>query len=282
MRSRSETTCNRTKDNRSAHIDETRPSPDSSRNYAIDESSSTEETNNSGIVTDSCDERAILLNQDNTLFLDINTQPITNSDDPTSSQVNQPTTVTSLGIESIRSATLPIPGPSRSNIFNDQIEFLHYIDIQSVLVNFKKMVSTSGEQINQLNIETTLKHQCNGGNRIVVHGNAIKLIMKLNDKEWNALCAILTALGEYRYDARQPESPNDTILHRSMHYLFKTAPKISNVHIAYGDQDLDTARVFNKPHHLCDNVTEAIDPYVLSMMKAKAQENTKSDYLSNA
>ena len=106
-------------------------------------------------------------------------------------------------------------------------------------------------------------------------GNAIKLIMKMNDKEWDALYAILSALRDYKYDVSGQQSTNDTILHRAVHLLFKSAPKISNVHISYGDQDLETARVFIKPNQSHENITAAIDPYVLEMMQATAQKNTK-------
>ncbi|XP_055295613.1 uncharacterized protein LOC129565135 isoform X2 [Sitodiplosis mosellana] len=275
VRDRSEATQNQATNNRPAQIEESQSSPDTSRNYTIDESSSTDETINDGMTTDSCVERANLLNEDNTLFLDINTQPVMNSDVVSSSQINQTTITSASMVQPEQAASLSIPGPSRLSLFHDQTEFLHYIDIQSVLSSFKNVILPNGERSNQLNIETTLKHQCNGGNRIVVNGNAIKLIMKMNDKEWDALCDILSALGDYYYDARGEEPTNDTILHRAVHYLFKTAPKISTVHIAYGDQDLDTARVFNKPNHSNENVTAAIDPYVLAMMQATAQENTK-------
>lgn len=251
-------------------IEESQSSPNSSRNYAIDDSSSTDETNNSGMTTDSYVERANLLNQDNTLFLDINTQPAMNSDGPTASQINQTEDANAIQPDEVASA--PIPGPSRLTVFNDQTEFLHYIDIQSVSSSLRNVILPNGERSNILNIETTLKHQCNGGNRIVVNGNAMKLILKMNDNEWDALHAILSALRDYQYDVRGQKSTNDTILHRAAHLLFKSASKISNVHISYGDQDLETARVFNRPNQSHENITTAIDPYVLEMMQATAQK----------
>lgn len=100
-------------------------------------------------------------------------------------------------------------------------------NIESVLSSFKNVILPNRERDNQLSIGTTLKHQCNGGNRIIVNGNEIKLIMRMNDKEWNALGSILTAFGEYKFDASSQMPTNDTILHRTLNYLLKkTAPKI--------------------------------------------------------
>lgn len=269
MRTRSETVQRQVQNNQLAPIAVSQSSPDSSRNYAIEDSSSMDETN--GMITDSCVERANLLNQDNTLFLDINTQLMANS--PVTSQVKQPTTSTFI-VQPEQTAQLPEPGLSRLSSFDDQTEFLHHIDIQSVSSNFKNVLLPNGMRGNQLNIEAILKHQCNGRNRIVVNDDALKLIMKMNDKEWDALCGILSNLENYQYDTNKQTTPNDNILQRTLYYLFKTAPKISTAHIAYGDQDFETARVFNKPNHSIGDLTTAIDPYVLSMMKNRAQENT--------
>lgn len=257
---------------------EPQPSPADSHNYSIEESSSMDENgtqnsnsndNNIRTVSDSCVERTNLLNQDNTLFLDINTQLLCSVDSVTN-QVNAHSTSTAANIVQPNSVVPELVALSSTH--GDRTEFLYYVEILNLASNIKNIMLPSGERAQQLNIEATLQHQCNGNNRIVVNDDAIKLILKLTDKEWQATQIILAALSDFRYDARNTEPIGNTIIHRAVHYLFRTVSKISNVHISYGDQDLETARVFHKPNNSNENLTSAIDPFVLLMMKAKANE----------
>lgn len=154
----------------------------------------------------------------------------------------------------------------------DRTEFLHHIEILNTTSGLKNIILPSGERSQQLNIEVTLQHQCNGNNRIVVNGDALKLLMNLIDSEWQAIENVLKALGDFRFDAKNPDQVCDTIIHRVMRFFLRTAPKISNVHISYGEHDLETARVIQKTPCHDANLTSAINPFVLSMMKAKAIE----------
>lgn len=260
----------------SVHIEKSQQKPDSSKDYLIEESNdSIQISGNNGIDSDTCVERVNLLNLDNTLFLYINTQPAS-SDGP--SELDQPS-INSAQPEANtipKSAELPqIPLLSKqssnsSTVNSDRCEFLHYINILNISSKMQNMIYSLEQNLTQLNINTTLQHQCNGNNRIIVTGNAIKLILKLNDEEWGAVHAVLSALKEFQFDSKQCAPKTESLLHRTMYYLFKTTPKISNVYIAYGDQDFETARVFLKPYLLNENVTTAIDPYILSKMKATA------------
>lgn len=277
---------------------ELQPSKLDSHSYSIEDSSLMDDgTQNDGTVSDSCVERENLLNQDNTLFLNINTQ-LMNSAGPSTNQVAQQSQPASLVADSGSVQPVPpnqtvqinqpvfvqpncalertvssisIASSAIQTINHDRTEFLYHVEILNVTSTFKPAILPSGERCEQLNIEATLQHQCNGNNRIVVNGDAIKLIMNLTDKEWETVQTILKALGQFQYDARKSGPINDTILHRSMYCLFRTAPKISTVHIAYGDQDLETARVFVKPNHSNENLTSAINPAVLMAMKVKVE-----------
>lgn len=268
-------------------------------NYSIEDSSSADEANvtsgnmnhNNGMTTDSCAERAHLLNQDNTLFLNVNTQLMNSGGSSSSNQMNQVSqsietdpivtdvTTSNTNVDVIQTdavVSLPKPGPSiLSAINSDRTEFLHYVDITQVLSSLKSIVTESGNRGYQLDIKATLQHQCNGNNRIVVKGDALKYIMKLTDKEWNAVQSTLSAIETFRFESKSTEPADGSLLHRALYYLFKASSKISNVHIAYGDQDLETARVFYKPHHFNENITSAISPYILSQMKTKTQEQNK-------
>lgn len=274
-------------------IEISQASPKQTTNYSIEDSSSADETcavdsrscHVNGMMTDSCAERVNLLNQDNTLFLGINTQFL-NSVCPSSNQVihtSQPNTSAGTNtianqnenINTIQPIVAPAsgPGPSTlSRLNDDRTEFLHYVDIKTIQSSLKSVIGTTGERTLRLDIEISLQHQCNANNRIVVMGDALKLIMKLTDKEWAAVKSVLTAIGTFRFDSKSTEPIGGSLLHRTMFYLFKAASKISNVHISYGDSDLETARVIYKPNVSNENITSAISPFVLAAMKAKAQE----------
>lgn len=270
------------------------PTHENEPNYSIEDSSSTDESNlsgsnadrNNGIVTDSCVERANLLNQDNSLFLNVNTQ-IINSGGSSTSQLNQQSqslttnaiiddaTTSNLNKNTNQpeAVLLPTPGPSTlSTINNDQTEFLHYVDITKVISSLKSIINDSGNRSRRLDIETTLQHQCNANNRIVVKADALKSIMKLTDKEWNAVLFILSKIETFQFESKNLEPFDVSLLHRTMYHLFKTASKISNVHIAYGDHDLETARVVHKSNSSNENITPAINQFVLSKMKETIQQ----------
>lgn len=282
----------------SSQIETSQPSPKNTTNYSIEDSSSTDEStamssHANGMITDSCVERANLLNQDNTLFLDINTQPTDNA--PSNESLEPPeqpllsvaeTTVNNQNdnikananpiVSAPEVATEPIfrvPSTlSRLNI-HDQIEFLHYVDIKTIQSSLKNVITAANERVSCLSIEATLQHQCNANNRIVVRDEALKFIMKLTDREWAAAKAILTKLRTFWFDSNHTVEPMDgSVLHRTMYYLFKSTSKISNVHIAYGDSDLETVRVVCKPNVFTENITSNIAPFALAAMKAKVQE----------
>lgn len=290
---------------RSEHVpfrhEQSQSSSSNAPNYSIEDSSSADEMNvtsvnvnhNNGMTTDSCVERANLLNQDNTLFLNVNTQLMNSggSLSPSSNQMNHVSqsvetdpivtdvTTSSTNVDVVQTdavVSLPTPGPSiLSAINSDRTEFLHYIEITQVLSSLKSVVTESGTRGCQLDIKATLQHQCNGNNRIVVKGDALKFILKLTDKEWNAVLSTLSAIETFQFESKSTEPTDGSLLHRVLYYLFKASPKISNVHIAYGDQDLETARVFHEPQHFNENVTSAISPFILSRMKAKTQEQNQ-------
>lgn len=260
------------------------PSQPDSHDYSIEDSSFTDESstpgsnpndNNIGIVIDSCVERENLLNEDLTLFLNVDTQQLNSSKSPTH-HVNQPTQSTSVSANQTQTNCAPTVNNPISSVVQkmggDRTEFLHHIEILNTTSGLKNIILPSGQRSQQLNIEVTLQHQCNGNNRIVVNGDALKLLMNLIDSEWQAIENVLKALGDFRYDAKNPDQVCDTIIHRVMRFFLRTAPKISKVHISYGERDLETARVIQKPSNHDANLTSAISPFVLSMMKAKAVE----------
>lgn len=280
----------------SSEIEISQPSPANATNYSIEDSLFTDETimagsHAHGMIIDSCAEHAILLNQDNTLFLEINTQPLNSACSPPNQliqiQPSQSITTTpetpntdpnenantNQVIHSTASSVSLDRVPSTlSRLDDDRTEFLHYVDIKTIKSSLKTVISAMGERVPCLSIETSLQHQCNGNNRIVVQGDALKSIMNLTDKEWTAVKAILTTVGIFWFGSNDAEPLTGSLLHRAMHYLFKATSKISNVHIAYGDSDLETARVIYKPNVSTDNITSCISPFVLAAMKAKAQE----------
>lgn len=288
-------------------------------NYSIEDSSSAEETSivdsatghatNGTITTDSCAERANLLNQDNTLFLGINTQQLysgcsptdpitqTSSSQPTTASSDQTTTTNQNenenqnentdsnqqpepAVPTVAAVSLPRPSTSSSSssstlsrLNGDRTEFLHFVDIRTIQSSLKSVISESGEKVSSLAVEVLLQHQCNANNRIIVKGDALKLLMRLTDKEWAAVKSILTTLGTFWFEQSKSMEPMEgSLLHRAMYYLFKATSKTSTAHIAYGDSDLETARVFYKPNSSTENVTSTINPFVLAAMKAKAQE----------
>lgn len=264
-------------------------SPETQPNYSI-EDSSTDEANHSesnmdrdGIVSDSCIERANLLNQDNSLFFNVNTQP-NNSRASTTNPIAQPSqsvTVNTLNefvtksnaIESTNEQSdavlLQNPGPPILSTLNcDRTEFLHYIDIIKIVSHFKTIITDSGNRDRQLEIETTLQHQCNASNRIIVKTDALKSIMNLTDKEWDAVLSTLSCIETFQYESKNNQPFDASVFHRLLYYLFKTASKISNVHITYGDQDLETARVIYKQiDNSRENITLAIHPSILKKME---------------
>lgn len=299
-----------TNTNDQLEIETSQTSPKQTTNYSIEDSSSADETtvvdsvtsHANGMITDSCAERVNLLNQDNTLFLGINTQqlysacpsqpnpmthhassqPSSPSTDPTTTnatnQNEETNEIQQPEVAITSSVSLPGPTSSTSSIASrltgDRTEFLHFVDIRTIQSSLKSAISATGERVSRLAIETTLQHQCNANNRIVVQGDALKLIMKLTDKEWAAVKSILTTIGTFWFESSKSNDPMDgSLLHRAMYFLFKASSKVSNVHISYGDSDLETARVFCKPNESStENLTSTISPFVLAAMKAKAQE----------
>lgn len=205
-----------------------------------------------------------LLTQDNTWFLDVNTQqPSTSKQQTTTlSTVNipQPVTVNSTGKSMVEVAPL-LTVPSHS-VQDSTFQYLHYVNIEKIE---SKLLTIAGEQ--NLNINVHMKYQCNGGSRIVVNGESPKFILNVTDKEWKAVNQVLNTIGDFAFNLNNSPS-HKSILHRLIFYLFKTTSNFSKVHIAYTEGDYDTARVNIKPY-VIDNVdvTSALDSQFLESLK---------------
>lgn len=133
----------------SMHIEKSQQQPDSSNNYLIEDSNdSIQNSGNNGIVSDTCVERAHLLNQDNTMFLYINTQP-TRSHGP--SELNQPSTKSAQPeantvpkpVELEKIPALIKQSTNLSTVNGDRFEFLHYINILNISSKMQTMIFSS-------------------------------------------------------------------------------------------------------------------------------------------
>lgn len=205
-----------------------------------------------------------LLTQDNTWFLNVNTQQPSTSKQQTTPfstvHIPQPVTVNSTGKSTVEVAPL-LMVPSHS-IQDSMVQYLHYVNIEKVE---SKLLTIAGEQ--NLNINLHMKYQCNGGLRIVVNGESPKFILNVTDKEWKAVNQVLNTISDFAFNLNNSPSCK-SILHRLIFYLFKTTSNFSKVHIAYSEKDYESARVIISPY-VIDNVdvTPALDSQFLESLK---------------
>lgn len=154
--------------------------------------------------------------------------------------------------------------------------YLYYVEIDEICSNVIRITDKNPE----LKIDLHLRFQCNAQNRIVISGEDSKQIMNLNEKQWQTVCRILKRIRKFESKIQQSVAfAGDSILHRTLYYLFKSNQTFSNLHVEYGDQDFDSVRVVMKPY-VCGkaDLTSCLDDYVLSNMEKyaamqKEQEN---------
>lgn len=169
--------------------------------------------------------------------------------------------------------------PNPFNISSVRISYLHYIDIDEISSN---VIRIEGDK-EELKIDVHLRFQCNAQNRIVISGEDSKQIMKFNEKQWHSVCRILKLIRKFDFKVNQPaRSVGDSILHRALYYLFKSTPTFSNLHIEYGDHDFDSVRVVMKPY-VCGTIdlTSCLDDFVLSNMAKYAATANENENQSN-
>lgn len=201
-----------------------------------------------------------LLTQDNTWFLNVNTQPI-------NSPIPQPVTVNSTekSIAEIASL-LAVPSYSRQDL---TVQYLHYVHIEKFE---SKLLINAGEQ--NLNITLHLKYQCNGGSKIVISGESPKFILKVTENEWKAINQVLNTIGDFELNLKIGLPIHKSILHRLIFYLVKSTSNFSKVHVEYSEQDYQTARIIHKTYVIDDvDVTPALDSEFLELLKMRTGQN---------
>lgn len=215
-----------------------------------------------------------LLTQDNTWFVNVNTQPINGSNAQPSTSKQQithhpmvnipvPQSVTVNSTEKLIAEMTPlltVPSHFRQDFTS---QYLHYVNIEKVE---SKLLIEAGEQ--KLNTNLHLKYQCNGGSKIVVNGASLMFILQVTENEWKAVNNVLNTIGDFAFNLNNPPS-HKSVLHRLIFYLFKTTSSFSKAHIAYNEQDYETARVY-RMLYVIDNVdlTPAFDSQFLESLKS--------------
>lgn len=157
--------------------------------------------------------------------------------------------------------------------------YLHYIDIESVSYRYEVNRLPSHVAYNichqQKALRTTINFKCDGLHRIEIRGDCMQKLLKLKYTEWRAVQAVLELVKRFTYNSRAKEPRSSSLLERSLHYLFASASKFSNVHIQHicfdEEQNRDVCRVLDTNYSLRSvprgkRLRSTIDPYVLKEM----------------
>lgn len=152
--------------------------------------------------------------------------------------------------------------------------YLHYIDIENVSYRYEVERLPSDIAYNickqQEGLRTTINFKCDGLHRIEIRGECVKKLLKLKYKEWRAVQAVLELIKKFTYNSRAKEPKSSSLLERTLHYLFASTSKFSNVHIQRilydEEQNRDVCRVLETTYKLkpkSKRLHSTIDPYVL-------------------
>lgn len=157
--------------------------------------------------------------------------------------------------------------------------YLHYIDIESVSYRYDVDRLPSDDAYNichqQEGLRTLINFKCDGLHRIEIKGESIQKLLKLKYTEWRAVQAVLELVKKFTYNSRAKEPHGSSLLERSLHHLFASASKFSNVHIQHihfdEEQNRDVCRVLDTTYSLQPKargkrLRSTIDPYVLKEM----------------
>lgn len=156
--------------------------------------------------------------------------------------------------------------------------YLHYIDIENVSYRYEVDRLPSDVAYNicqqQEGLRTTINFKCDGLHRIEIKGECMQKLLKLKYTEWRAVQAVLEMVKHFTYNSRAKEPKVSSLLERSLHYLFASASKFSNVHIQRiqydEEQNRDVCRVLQTTYSLKPKpkrLLSTIDPYVLENMQ---------------
>lgn len=155
--------------------------------------------------------------------------------------------------------------------------YLHYIDIENVSYRYEVDRLPSDVAYNicqqQEGLRTTINFKCDGLHRIEIKGECMRKLLKLKYTEWRAVQAVLEMVKHFTYNSRAKEPKASSLLERSLHYLFASASKFSNVHIQRiqydEEQNRDVCRVLQTTYSLKPKpkrLQSTIDPYILENM----------------
>lgn len=280
--------------NASIHIDDiTQPTISNTQDNLIEEYSSTDEHS-----PQKRDKSNNLLSQDESIFLHVNTQLAREEaasavalHSNREAAANDAHSVQNVAVQSeiapitnkvttaTGTATTPKPRPEVIYRYprGDRYEYLYFVNIDHVSTNKILVPDINCRHNEELNIELSLRYQCNGQQRITISGDGPRKILKLSTDQWISVHRILQVIGEFVRNMNCTDPPTESIFHRALYYLFKTSSTFSNVCINYNDGDLDMVRVLTNQYlRRYENLTDHVDRFVLSNMR-RIVSDTKND-----
>lgn len=272
-------------------------SPENSGDYSIEDESSTEDINLS-LSNNRSKNKSILdaqqtLNENNTMFLDVLTQPVATippiqrtdspgipvnevvvanaeneSADPWENIPIDAGTIKLVAAEPQIVSFLKALIRTPTNLRGDhRFEFLHNIDITNVHSNLsiiRELYDNKNGCKEIVDLKLALRCQCNGANRITISGESPQKSLSLNTEQWEAARKILGCVRNFACDPEKSAPAGSSLLYQTLHYLFKAKSKFSSTsYTAYGN-----GQVFESTYELWrPNPRSTSDRYVLTQMK---------------
>lgn len=151
-------------------------------------------------------------------------------------------------------------------------EYLYHIDMANISACMTTRRDGDGILVEHLEIEASLRYQCNGQTRIKIKNDGLQKLLKLSDAEWKSVGSIMSVIRRFEYANRFADASNESIFHQALYYLFKTTSPFSDQCIEYSDRDLDVVRIVPEERIMrCEeeheDMTDCFSDYVLDRME---------------
>lgn len=217
----------------------------------------------------------IIVATDNDSYVPVT--PVTPTNDTASNQQNAIVATASTSAEHAFGSIFKIPTTPLN------VTYLQSINIENVSYRFH--VNQRPRDIHhnichqQEELCTVLGFKCDGIHNVQLNGENTRKILKFKSTEWRSVQAILDAVKEFTYNAYTRLPPKATLFERSLHCLFASTSKFSNVHIQrvqYNEaNNTDECSVLDTVYSLkwaplCLQWT--VDPYILKEAQFKTRQ----------
>lgn len=240
-----------------------------------------------------------LLSQDESLFLNINTQAAREAA-IAANAANQPTNAAQITNQIMAAPSRPVQHVAKSkqstvqnaiqqtpqsstvttmpppeviyrNPRGDRFEYLYFVNIVRISAKAILVPDIDDRHTDRMDMELNLLYQCNGQKQITITGDGPRKVLKLSVTQWHSVHRILQIIREF-VRRMNSDRPTESILHRALYFLFKSTSPFSRVCIEYNDGDLDAVRVLTTNYiRRYVNLEECFDGFVLNNMQRTHQ-----------